>query len=526
LSSSTALGKYQIIREIARSNDIVYEGYDPGMNRRVAVKELVFPTGGTDAQKEDRLKRFEREAKAAGSLTHPGIVTIYEVGVDAGRHYIAMEYLEGRNLRERLDADGCMGVEEAADIICQVLEALQYAHQHGVIHRDIKPDNIQILPDGRVKLTDFGIARLTFEQSITIDGQVFGTPSYMSPEQVVGRDLDARTDIFSCGVVLYEMLTGAKPFAGDSVVTITYNICNTDPASPPGVPYPMEAVIRKALEKAIALRYGGASEMEAAVKEAVRQGQMDSMPMGPQYGPSPFIPQGAIPGMTPPPYVPPGYAPQTPPPYTGQVPQYQTMGQPQQHQAAPIPVYLPPRPRKPLLSPRAKQMLGAMLLTFLIGSAVVGIGAGAVIGIGKYLEGQNARANDARYAEYLTRAQELGDRDPDRAIDIMNQLEEKVQTADYRDRIKRSRAVFYEKAGNLRMRQYRYEQAEQMFQFAIADDPSNPAYYTDMGRLYETLAASSNNREYAVQAAEAWTMAKDRAVGAKLRGMLITPQTC
>jgi serine/threonine-protein kinase len=359
-TSAQTLGRYQIIREIARSNDIVYEGYDPAMNRRVAVKELVYPNTGTDAQREDRLRRFLREAKAAGSLTHPNIVTIYEVGEDQGRNFIAMEYLEGRSLRERLDSDGSVPLEESVRIMGEVLDALQYAHQHGVIHRDVKPDNIHLLSDGRVKLTDFGIARLTFEQSITLDGQVFGTPSYMSPEQVVGRDLDARTDIFSAGVVLYEMMTGAKPFTGDSVVTVTYNICNVDPVSPPGTPYPVEAVIRKALEKSVSLRFGSASEMRSALKEAITQPAQGA---GATYGgPSPYIPQGIIPGIAPPSPSTYSGAGATPPPYTGPMPQAQQSQFPSVHTPPPTTVWLPPPPR-PLFSPRTKQMVGSILLT-------------------------------------------------------------------------------------------------------------------------------------------------------------------
>ncbi len=201
----TTIGKYQVIREIARSNDIVYEAYDPLMNRRVAVKELAVPGGSTPAQREDRVKRFQREVKAAGSLAHPNIVTIYEVGEDAGRHFMAMEYLDGHTLRNEIDTRGGLGVARAIEVAIDVLCALHFAHEHGVIHRDVKPDNIQILENGTVKLTDFGIARLTFEPSITMDGQVFGTPSYMSPEQVVGREIDLRSDVFSMGVVLYEM---------------------------------------------------------------------------------------------------------------------------------------------------------------------------------------------------------------------------------------------------------------------------------------------------------------------------------
>ncbi|HZH97531.1 MAG TPA: serine/threonine-protein kinase, partial [Fimbriimonadaceae bacterium] len=138
-SPPTTLGKYQIIREIARSNDIVYEGYDPLMNRRVAIKELAVPNGATPQQKEERLKRFHREAKAAGSLAHPNIVTIYEVGEEASRHFLAMEYLDGHTLRNEIDTHGFLPQERAIEIAVAVLLALDYAHQNGVVHRDIKP---------------------------------------------------------------------------------------------------------------------------------------------------------------------------------------------------------------------------------------------------------------------------------------------------------------------------------------------------------------------------------------------------
>ena len=234
--SSNTLGRYQIVREIARSNDIVYEARDPIMGRRVALKELAVPANLQGAARRERIERFYREAKAAGSLTHPNIVTIYEVGEENGRHFIAMEYLEGQSLRDVLQVRGTLPVPEALRIAQAIAAALQYAHRHGVIHRDVKPDNVHLLPDGRIKLTDFGIARLMFEASLTADGQVFGTPSYMSPEQVAGKPLDPRSDLFSLGVMLYEMVTGRKPFTGDSVVTITYNIMNLDPTAPPGVP--------------------------------------------------------------------------------------------------------------------------------------------------------------------------------------------------------------------------------------------------------------------------------------------------
>ena len=262
------LGKYEIIREIGRSNDIVYEAYDPQLKRRVAIKELVIPPGLSGEKAVERRERFYREARAAGSLQHPNIVTIYEVGEENGRHYMVMELLEGQNLREILQVKGVLSLDEALNIAEQVLNALIVAHSHGVIHRDIKPENIHILPSGIVKLTDFGIARITFEPSLTMEGEVFGTPSYMSPEQIRGLNLDGRSDLFSLGVVMYEMLSGRKPFTGDSPVTITYNILSQQPEPIPGLPLPVWEVIRKALEKNPENRFRDAEEMLNSLKKA------------------------------------------------------------------------------------------------------------------------------------------------------------------------------------------------------------------------------------------------------------------
>ena len=188
------------------------------------------------AQKRERIERFYREAKAAGTLSHRNIVTIHDVGQENDRHFLVMEYLEGQSLRDILQMQGALPLKETVEITLQLCDALAYAHSRGVVHRDVKPDNVHILPGGVIKLTDFGIARITAEPSITTQGQVFGTPSYMSPEQVASHTVDHRTDLFSLGITLYEMLTGRKPFVGDSVITITYNIMNIQPTMPVGVP--------------------------------------------------------------------------------------------------------------------------------------------------------------------------------------------------------------------------------------------------------------------------------------------------
>lgn len=407
------LGKYQILREIARSNDIVYEGYDPLMNRRVALKELNVASNLSAAQREERVRRFEREVKAAGSLSHPNIVTIFEFGEHDGRYFMAMEYLDGRTLRNELDTNGLIAPDRALEIAIEILEGLEFAHRNGVIHRDIKPENIQILSDGRIKLTDFGIARLTFEPNITMDGQVFGTPSYMSPEQVVGKEIDARSDLFSVGSVLYEMLTGQKAFAGDSVVSISYAIMNSEPA-PPAAGGPLVAdLLRGLLQKSAALRFPSASEALSAFRQAVQSMKQGHIVAPPAYGyggasgVSGAYPPGALtPYGTPgapqnyPPSYPPSYpsgqatglpsgAPYPPPPiqqtgahYPGtQAPPYQYPGYqpPPASQYPPqIPVYIGPPPRPPLFKPETRAFMGKLFAILVSCGIVFGL---VVVGI-------------------------------------------------------------------------------------------------------------------------------------------------
>lgn len=310
--STNTLGRYQIIREIGRSNDIVYEAYDPVMDRHVALKELQLPPNVTGAQRRERIERFRREAKAAARLNHPNIVTVYEYGEENDRYYFAMEMIHGQTLRDVIQAGGPVSLPDAKNYALQLCSALQSAHEHGVVHRDIKPENIYILTGGLIKLTDFGIARLMGESPITQDGQVFGTPSYMSPEQVAGKTIDARSDIFSLGVVMYEMLAGHKPFSGDSIVTVTYNIMNMEPPPPPGVPPWLVGVIRKAMAKDPNARYSSAAEMAEDIREERCAGMF--MPPPDSYGayPAPFGggaqgPFGPPPGAYPPPPQSPSY---------------------------------------------------------------------------------------------------------------------------------------------------------------------------------------------------------------------------
>ena len=387
----TTLGQYEIIREIARSNDIVYEAYDSRMNRRVAVKELAIPPGSSEPQVQDRIARFRREAQAVGSLNHPNIMTVFAFSEDAGRWYIAMEFLDGTPLRKEIDTDGVIELERAVRIVSETLDGLGHAHANGVVHRDIKPDNVQIVSSGQVKITDFGIARLTFQPNLTMDGQVFGTPSYMSPEQVVGKDIDARSDIFSVGAMLFEMLAGVKPFAGDNVVSITYNIVNTAPVQPGAVPNPVWAVIERALEKSPSARYASAMEMRDALQAALATTKAPPSPPTPA---APWQVVGSAPTLTgaPPPVF--GSPPIAPPPVVGGVGGYgygsgsggtfQNQGygplqgipnpayMPPSYTNAPI--YYPPPPRTPVISPEASRAIGRFFAIAITLALLFGIG--------------------------------------------------------------------------------------------------------------------------------------------------------
>ncbi|HET9041617.1 MAG TPA: serine/threonine-protein kinase [Burkholderiales bacterium] len=270
MSELTKLGKFQIRRELGKgAMGIVYEGHDPMIDRVVALKTIRAENlQGEDAQ--EQLARFRREAQAAGRLTHPNIVGIYDFGEDAGTYYIAMEFVKGRELQSYLEANERFAMHDIVRVMGQLLEALQYSHKHGVVHRDIKPSNIIILADGTAKVADFGIARLE-SSNLTQAGMVLGTPSYMSPEQFMGQTVDGRSDLFSAGVILYQLLTGEKPFTG-SLTTIMHKVLQEEPLPPSQlnvqVPRAFDAVIRKALAKRPDERYQTAGEFLDAIRQA------------------------------------------------------------------------------------------------------------------------------------------------------------------------------------------------------------------------------------------------------------------
>jgi eukaryotic-like serine/threonine-protein kinase len=252
------LGRYEVVKELGRgAMGTVYLGKDPRINREVAIKTLRYEE--IDPEQIDEVKkRFFREAEAAGKLSHPNIVTIYDVGEDYDIAYMAMELLDGSDLAQYTKKENLLPTEEVIRVVSCVASALDYAHSNGIVHRDIKPANIMMLGNREVKVADFGIARV-MATSKTQTGVVMGTPSYMSPEQIAGKKVDGRSDLFSLGVVLYELLSGEKPFNGDSIATLMYNITSSPPPSikefSPDIPDKMLPIIEKLLVKDVEARY-------------------------------------------------------------------------------------------------------------------------------------------------------------------------------------------------------------------------------------------------------------------------------
>ncbi|MFI4952368.1 MAG: serine/threonine-protein kinase [Burkholderiales bacterium] len=270
MADISTLGKYEIRHEIGRgAMGVVYEGYDPMIKRIVALKTIrADQLAGADSA--NVIARFRREAQAAGRLSHPNIVPIYEFGEDAGTWFIAMECISGRELKQSFEANERFTTADIVRIMSQVLDALDYSHRQGVIHRDIKPANIFLLPDGVVKVADFGIAHIE-TSNLTQVGAVMGTPSYMSPEQIMGLPVDGRSDLFSAGVILYQFLTGERPFAGSATTTMQ-KVLKEDPLPPSSLnvqaPAGMDAVVRKALAKRPEDRFPTAHEFAAAIRAA------------------------------------------------------------------------------------------------------------------------------------------------------------------------------------------------------------------------------------------------------------------
>ena len=260
------VGRYEILERVGRGGmGVLYRGHDAVLDREVAIKVMSADLGADETMRP----RFYREARAAAKLQHRNIVTIFEFGEEDATPYIVMEFLHGQDLAKRMKAQPPLTLEAKLDIVAELCTGLHFAHEQGVIHRDVKPANIRLLPDGSVKLLDFGIAKMAQSQ-LTQSGSVFGSASYMSPEQVQGAAIDGRSDIFSAGVVLYELITGKKPFAGDSPTAVIAKLLTEEPEPVeklvPGLPKPLIAAVKKALEKDPAKRYAKAGDFGADLR--------------------------------------------------------------------------------------------------------------------------------------------------------------------------------------------------------------------------------------------------------------------
>lgn len=268
----TKLGKYEIKRELGKGGmGIVYEGYDPFIQRAVAIKTVRI-SSADKSEAEETFRRFRREAQAAGRLSHPRIVSIYEYNEDHDMAFIAMELIEGKELKDYFDQKIQFSLADSISILLQLLDALDYSHRQGVVHRDIKPANIFVTTNNQVKVADFGIAKIE-SSHLTQVGSILGTPAYMSPEQFHGHNVDRRSDLYSAGVILYQLLTGRRPFTG-SMITIMHKVLNHAPEPPskynPKVSMAFDEVVMRAMAKQPGERFQSAAEFIAAIKLAMK----------------------------------------------------------------------------------------------------------------------------------------------------------------------------------------------------------------------------------------------------------------
>jgi serine/threonine-protein kinase len=264
------LGRYEVERHLGRGGmGDVYLVRDTVINRRAALKTIRLDADLDPKQTIEIRQRFYREGQTAGALTHPNIVTVYDVGEDLGMSYIVMEFIEGQTLTQWMRKQR-FTVAQVKHVVHAAAMALEYAHENGVFHRDVKPDNIMLGKTGLVKVMDFGIARVV-QSDLTKTGSVMGTPAYMSPEQAQGQKIDARSDVFSLGVILYELLTGRKPFQGDTFPSLMFAILKEEPKPPsqvdPAVSPGWDAIVLRALAKDREKRYASARDFAHAVKE-------------------------------------------------------------------------------------------------------------------------------------------------------------------------------------------------------------------------------------------------------------------
>jgi serine/threonine-protein kinase len=268
------LGRYRVLKELGRgAMGLVYLGKDPTIQRFVAIKTMRLDHIDSDEKLQDIKSRFFREAESTGRLSHPNIVTIYDAGEEQGLGYIAMELIEGTPLKQWARKPNLLPVDEILLIVATVADALDYAHQQGVVHRDIKPVNIMLTKDRLVKVMDFGIAKMASSSKTQTD-IVLGTPTYMSPEQISGKKVDGRSDIFSLGIVLFELLTGQLPFTADNLSAVLFSIAHHPHPSVqtlrPDLPLMVQEVVDRALQKELPHRYRRAEEFAVELRACVR----------------------------------------------------------------------------------------------------------------------------------------------------------------------------------------------------------------------------------------------------------------
>ncbi|HYA63372.1 MAG TPA: serine/threonine-protein kinase, partial [Candidatus Sulfotelmatobacter sp.] len=297
MTTMTKAGRYEIVGELGRgAMGVVYRATDPVIGRSVAVKTIRLTEEGTGLSRQELLSRFQTEARAAGLLTHPNIVVVYDAGEEDGLYYITMELVEGKSLQALLDGGHAFPVPRVLRILEQTCSALHFAHERNIVHRDIKPANLMLTADDTVKVTDFGTAKILQFGTVQQTTHVMGTPSYMSPEQVKGRPIDGRTDIFSLGVVMYEMLTGEKPFPGQSITTVIYKIVNEDPIPPrqlnPSLHPGLNEIVMRALAKEPEARYQSCRELLEDLRNyralGANEGNPDATLVTPRQGAGPF----------------------------------------------------------------------------------------------------------------------------------------------------------------------------------------------------------------------------------------------
>jgi serine/threonine protein kinase len=273
MNVATALeGRYQVLKELGRGGmGIVFQAHDKQLKEQVAIKVL-SPLLGSD---DDALERLKREVSAARRITHPNVIRIHDISEIQGLHYVSMEYFHGTNLKEYIKTSGLLSPMQAFNIASQICDGLEAAHKQGVIHRDLKSQNIIVNSSQQIKIIDFGLARTAHLEGMTATGLIMGTPEYMAPEQVSGKRVDERADIYSLGIILYELFTGKVPFTGDTAIAIGFRQLKEDPPRPCEINRQLspsvENVILKALQKDPVMRYMSVGELKSDLQRAILQ---------------------------------------------------------------------------------------------------------------------------------------------------------------------------------------------------------------------------------------------------------------